>query len=218
MADTRAMRVAVCEPDTMFRARISSVLRDGGCRVVIITDDPDTLMERLRRLRIRPSIVVMDADQATLEVCRQLAGFGTILLRLATTVRPDHLVSLEESGGCAHGYLSKSLNVVDRLPEIVPLLPCFIVTSQAYSSELWRYAQRAHEAPLTLSGREARALLLVGQGLQNRQIAERMHVSAGSVKSYLNRAYSKIGVSTRIEAILYVERHGHSLAQLAPQR
>ncbi|TCT24937.1 regulatory LuxR family protein [Melghiribacillus thermohalophilus] len=49
---------------------------------------------------------------------------------------------------------------------------------------------------------EKQMLRLIAQGLSNKQIAERLNYSLGTVKVYNNRIYSKLNVNNRYEAIL----------------
>jgi len=54
-----------------------------------------------------------------------------------------------------------------------------------------------------LSKREEQVMALLTEGFTNREIAERMHLSQHTVKNYLFRMFDKIGVSSRVELILY---------------
>ncbi|RSM74443.1 DNA-binding response regulator [Amycolatopsis sp. WAC 01375] len=58
---------------------------------------------------------------------------------------------------------------------------------------------RMPSAALTL--REIEVLVLVADGLSNRAIAERLHLTEGTVKSHLARSYSKLGVDSRTAAV-----------------
>jgi DNA-binding NarL/FixJ family response regulator len=57
-----------------------------------------------------------------------------------------------------------------------------------------------------LTGREQELADLVGQGLSNKEISERLKLSEHTVKNYLFRIFDKLGVSSRVELILYL--HG----------
>jgi DNA-binding NarL/FixJ family response regulator len=48
----------------------------------------------------------------------------------------------------------------------------------------------------------------VGEGLKNRQIAERLFISETTVTHHLSSAFSKLDVSDRLELIIYAFRHG----------
>jgi DNA-binding NarL/FixJ family response regulator len=58
-----------------------------------------------------------------------------------------------------------------------------------------------------LTPREQEVLSLVGEGLNNRQISERLFVSSNTVKTYIRTAYGKIGVTDRSHAVLWAVEH-----------
>jgi DNA-binding NarL/FixJ family response regulator len=60
----------------------------------------------------------------------------------------------------------------------------------------------------TLTGREREVILLVGEGLKNKQMAERLFISKETVHHHLTTIYDKLGVSSRLELIIYAYRHG----------
>jgi two-component system nitrate/nitrite response regulator NarL len=54
-----------------------------------------------------------------------------------------------------------------------------------------------------LSAREEQVVQCVAQGMTNREIAERLELSEHTIKNYLFRIFDKLGISTRVELILY---------------
>ena len=54
-----------------------------------------------------------------------------------------------------------------------------------------------------LTRREEDVVRLVADGMKNREIAERLNVSEHSIRNYLYRIFDKLGVSSRVELILY---------------
>jgi DNA-binding NarL/FixJ family response regulator len=57
-----------------------------------------------------------------------------------------------------------------------------------------------------LTKREEQVVGLVSQGLTNREISDRLNLSEHTVKNYLFRIYNKLGVSSRVELVLYGTR------------
>jgi DNA-binding NarL/FixJ family response regulator len=71
-------------------------------------------------------------------------------------------------------------------------------------------AKRTHFEPVSATGaklltsREAEVAALVAEGLRNREISERLNLSAHTVKNYLYRVYEKLGISSRVELTAHV--------------
>lgn len=74
----------------------------------------------------------------------------------------------------------------------------------------------AHPAPLRVTSAKGKDLLakreqevarLVAEGLPNREIAQKLGLSEHTVSNYLFRMYEKLGISSRVELVLYIVRH-----------
>ena len=59
----------------------------------------------------------------------------------------------------------------------------------------------------TLTGREREVIALIGEGLRNRQIADRLFICEGTVRNHLTTVFSKLEVSDRFELLIYSYRH-----------
>ncbi|AIG76604.1 Hypothetical protein AJAP_18695 [Amycolatopsis japonica] len=64
-----------------------------------------------------------------------------------------------------------------------------------------RLMNRMRMPTTALTLREIEVLVLVADGLSNRAIAERLHLTEGTVKSHLARSYTKLGVDSRTAAV-----------------
>jgi len=60
----------------------------------------------------------------------------------------------------------------------------------------------------TLTAREREVITLVGEGLRNKQIAQRLFISESTVRHHLTSIFSKLGVAERLELVIYAYRHG----------
>jgi len=68
-----------------------------------------------------------------------------------------------------------------------------------------------------LTPREEQVVALVAEGLSNRDIAQELALSEHTVKKYLFRIFDKLGISTRVELVLYAVNHGdHRPAEWLP--
>ena len=59
-----------------------------------------------------------------------------------------------------------------------------------------------------LTARQEQVVALVAEGLSNREIARELKLSEHTVKKYLFRIFDKLGISTRVELVLYAVTHG----------
>ena len=59
-----------------------------------------------------------------------------------------------------------------------------------------------------LTPREEQVVALVAEGLGNREVAHELNLSEHTVKKYLFRVFDKLGISTRVELVLYAVHHG----------
>lgn len=60
-----------------------------------------------------------------------------------------------------------------------------------------------------MTDREAEILKLIASGYSNQEIAGTLYLSPNTVKSYIRSLYAKIGVSTRVYAVLWAADHGY---------
>jgi DNA-binding NarL/FixJ family response regulator len=61
---------------------------------------------------------------------------------------------------------------------------------------------------ILLTPREEQVVALVAEGLGNRQIARELNLSEHTVKKYLFRIFEKLGISSRVELVLYAVNNG----------
>jgi DNA-binding NarL/FixJ family response regulator len=59
----------------------------------------------------------------------------------------------------------------------------------------------------TLTTREREVIALIGEGLRNRQIAERLFISETTVRHHLTSIFAKLEVADRLELVIYAFRH-----------
>jgi DNA-binding NarL/FixJ family response regulator len=60
----------------------------------------------------------------------------------------------------------------------------------------------------SLSEREKQVVMLIGQGYKNKKIAEQLCISETTVRHHLTSIYNKVGVSDRLELLVYAHRYG----------
>jgi DNA-binding NarL/FixJ family response regulator len=83
-------------------------------------------------------------------------------------------------------------------------------------SPIWRVSNSRGEFVLT--PREEQTVRLVTEGLTNREIAREMKVKENTVKKSLLRIYERVGVSNRVELVLYALSHWQARSECASQQ
>jgi DNA-binding CsgD family transcriptional regulator len=81
-------------------------------------------------------------------------------------------------------------------PDAAPIYNAEVVL-QADVDGLRCVVTRRREVSMALSPREREIALLVAHGLQNKEVAERLHISVWTVNTHLRRIFGKLGVSSR---------------------
>jgi DNA-binding NarL/FixJ family response regulator len=113
---------------------------------------------------------------------------------------------LLQAGVC--GYILKDDDYVSRIETIIRDLVegRLYLSPQAYEA-LAQATKEAADREL-LTERERAILRLAKRGLPNPQIAQALHISAGTVRNHLSAIYRKLGVNSRYEALAIAEERG----------
>lgn len=170
---------------------------------------------------LRPDIVLMDVRMPELDgvqATEQLRSAGVRVI-LLTTYDEDELVLRGIRAGAA-GYLLKdqpSEEIVDAIRAVHRGEALFKTSgaarvlsslANAASSESAPPRSVAHSGTEQLTAREVEVLRLIGEGLTNRNIAERMIISESTVKTHVNNIFGKLGFQDRAQAVAFAFRAG----------
>ncbi len=171
--------------------------------------------------RERPEVVVISAEleddrQKGFEVARELRA-------LHPEIRVVLLLDASERSQVVEAFRAGARGVFCRSESLKSLAKCIHCVSQgqiwANSGELRYLLEALGEAlPLRaidargtvlLSRREQEVVRCVAEGLSNREIAQRLGLTEHTVKNYLFRIFDKLGVSKRVEVVLYAYSLGN---------
>jgi NarL family two-component system response regulator LiaR len=149
----------------------------------------------------------MDGLEAINEIKRECTDAQILVL---TSFSDDEKVFPAIKAG-ALGYLLKNttperlLNAIRDVNQGKPSL------SSDIAKKLMRELQRNSDLPPTeepLTAREMDVLRLVAQGLSNQEIAERLVIGEGTVRTHVSNILAKLHLANRTQAALYALREG----------
>ncbi|MFE3765319.1 response regulator [Streptomyces sp. NPDC059104] len=169
---------------------------------------------------LRPDVAVLDVrlpDGDGISVCRELRSRMPGLACLMLTSFDDEDALLDAIMAGAAGYVLKQIKGSDLVAAVRTVATGQSMLDPATTARLMRSLRgpEAVEEPedsrlAALSERERDVLELIGEGLTNRQIAERLYLSEKTVKNHISRLLGKLGVERRVQAaVIAAQVHGH---------
>ncbi len=212
------IRVLVVDDHPIVRQGLRSYLstRDG---IEVVGDAGDGESAVVLAADLRPDVVLIDLampGMGGLAAIREVValGLGTRFLVLTSFSSEDQVIPAIQAG--AAGYLLK-----DAAPEEVEaavravhagegrLDPSLAAVVMAAAAGRDRAADdgAADDGLARLTPRETEVLRLLGQGLSNRALAERLFVSEKTVKTHVSSILAKLGLADRTQAALFAVHH-----------
>lgn len=137
-----------------------------------------------------------------LTILKEIAPHVEVILLSGQGTMEDAIEALRE--GRAFDFLRKPLHDLGRLNLTIEKALKRRTGATAPLGE----APKVEPPDQTLSAREREVLLLVAQGLENREIARRLSISDKTVKNHLARTYQKLNVANRTQAVTLCQRLG----------
>ena len=157
-----------------------------------------------------PDVALLDIRMPTMtgiEIIKSInaAGLQTTLI-LTNYDNPDYILEAISEG--AHGYILKAIDPNSLIKSVIAVYEGEVVLDPEVASlvaKTWRERNSRSSATMGISSltiREKETLKLACDGLRNREISDEMGISVRTVEGHFNRIFSKLGVSSRTEAVL----------------
>jgi DNA-binding NarL/FixJ family response regulator len=215
------------EPIRVLIADDQRVVREGLTLVLGLLHDVDVVgaatdgVEAVALAEdLHPDIVLMDLRMPRcdgIEATRLLREREPDIRVVVLTTYSDDRSVIDALRAGARGYLTKDAGgaeisqalrrVLDDHAAIDPAVQHHLVDAIATTTPAPSPLSPARY-PDGLTPREAEVLSLIATGLSNTEIAERLVITEGTVKSHINRLLSKIDARDRAQAVAYAYQHG----------
>ncbi len=211
------MRVLIADDQELVRAGLRTILEaEPDMEVVADARDGAEAVDRVRRLR--PDVVLMDIRmpqldgvEATRRILATTPPIATRVLILTTFDRNEYVYEALRAG--ASGFLLKDMPA----PELVmglraagrgDALLAPSITRRLIEEFTETPAAVAPPGLYELTPREVEIFQLVAEGLSNAEIAQRLVLSAATVKTHVAHLLAKLGVRDRVQAVVLAYRTG----------
>lgn len=216
VAADRKIRIAIADDHTLFRDGLRNLLSlEADFEVCAEAKDGGEVLEVLRRFE--PDILLLDLKMPGLDGVATLQLIQNQELKTKTIV----LTASEDENEYVQAMRHGTSGIVPKQTATELLIKSI---RKVFEGEIWLDAKTTAavmrqfaassgvSAPKErdrsrLSNREREIVVLVAQGLKNKEIAERMFISEQTVKNHLHNIFDKLNVSDRLELALYAIHH-----------
>ncbi|MFF7969877.1 response regulator [Streptomyces sp. NPDC007905] len=202
------IRVFLLDDHEVVRRGVHDLLDDEPG--IAVVGDAATVEQALVRVpALRPDVAVLDVrlpDGDGVTVCRELRSRMPHLACLMLTSFDDEEALLDSIMAGASGYVLKQIQGSDLVSAVRTVARGQSLLDPSATTRLMarlRGGQQQEEVPDALPGlteREREILALIGEGLTNRQIGQRLYLAEKTVKNHISRLLAKLGVERRVQA------------------
>ncbi|HYK29220.1 MAG TPA: response regulator transcription factor [Streptosporangiaceae bacterium] len=177
---------------------------------ITVVGEAGTAASALARIpAVRPDVAVLDVrlpDGDGVTVCREIRSKMPEVACLMLTSFGDDEALFDAIMAGAAGYVLKQIRGTDLVGAVRTIASGeSMLDPEAASKVMARMREQANHAdPLAgLTPQERKILELIGEGLTNRQIGERMFLAEKTVKNYVSALFAKLGMQRRTQAAAY---------------
>ncbi|MFF4529380.1 response regulator [Streptomyces sp. NPDC001407] len=205
------LRVFILDDHEVVRRGVRDLLEAEGD--IEVVGEAATAQDAFTRVpATRPHVAVLDVrlgetggDHEGIEVCRELRARMPELACLMLTSFDDDEALFDAIMAGAAGYVLKQINGSDLVTAVRTVAAGRSTldprTASRVMARLRAPRQEPEESELDrLSPRERQILELIGDGLTNRQIADRLFLAEKTVKNRVSSLLAKLGVGRRVQA------------------
>jgi DNA-binding NarL/FixJ family response regulator len=218
--ETKQIRILLADDHAVVRSGTRQLLeRQTDFHIVGEASDGEEAVRLTHELL--PDVVVMDVRMPKLtgvEATRRIKAECPNVYVLVLTAHDDdeYVFALLQAG--ANGYLLKTAEIDELVRAIrtvaagqsalAPVVAGKVVAQFTSGKSLPEVLSHTQDQYDGLTDRELGILQLVGEGLSNKQIGKNLFISDRTVQAHLSNIFSKLGVSSRTEAVMHAVRKG----------
>jgi DNA-binding NarL/FixJ family response regulator len=207
-------RILIVDDHAIVRSGLTSILA-GEDNLKVIGEATDGNEAIVKAAALQPDVILLDilmprcTGLEALPIIREKAPDAKILVLTVSAEEKDLFTALKYG---AQGYLLKGSAITDVVSAIRRVAAGEVILSpQMAGSLVSEFRQRqSNKEDIDLSPREMEVLKLVGEGMTNSEIAEKMFLGESTVRTYLSRLLDKLQLRNRAAAIAFATKRGLS--------
>jgi DNA-binding NarL/FixJ family response regulator len=208
------IKILLVDDQNLIRQGLKALLElEADLQIIGEAENGQIAIDLTRELQ--PNVVlmdirmpIMDGVMATREICRQFPDVNILIL---TTFDDDNYVSAAIEYG-AKGYLLKdtpseeiaaAIRAVDRgYTHLAPGMMEKVMSGRAHEPEISLPTELADLTP-----RELEVLKLIAAGANNREIAQKLYISEGTVKNHVTNLLNRLNLRDRTQAAILAKTY-----------
>lgn len=195
------MNLIIIDDDPLVVNSLETIITSSGIDVLAVGYNGLQAVELFDMHR--PDVVLMDIrmeGMSGIEATKEILKIDdNARILLITTFQDDEYIGAALSLGCK-GYILKQ-NIKGIIPAINAVHSGNLVFDSRIVSNIKSYSKR--DIDVDLSEREMDILLLVAEGLNNREIAHKLFLSEGTVRNYISNMLTKLELRDRTQLAIY---------------
>lgn len=206
------VRVVVIDDHEIIRAGLSALLgRESDIHVVGMASTGEEGLDLIAELK--PDVAVIDYSlprMSGVEVCEEVVAQhpDTSVVVLTSFMHDEVILKSVEAGAQAYVYKDVEARELKRAIRAVAKGEAVLDPKVTARVLRWAHRRSVGYGDGALSLREIEVLRCVARGGTNKDIADEMHVSENTVKTYLRRALEKLDCHSRSEAAAMAAKRG----------
>ena len=206
------IRVFLLDDHEIVRRGIRELLE--GEPDIVVVGESGLAEEAARRIpALRPDVAILDArlpDGSGIDVCREIRSRDPQIKAMILTSYDDDEALFAAIMAGAAGYTLKQVrgnDLVDTVRRVAAGQSTLDPSVTSAVLDRVRNGPPVDKELERLTAQEQRILDLIGEGLTNRQIGERMFLAEKTVKNYVSSMLAKLGLSSRTQAAIFSTKH-----------
>lgn len=195
------VKIIIVDDDYLVVNSLKTIVSASGIEVLAVGHNGIEALNLY--FKHKPDLILMDIRmeemsgiEATKEILEKDPDAKILLI---TTFQDDEYISQALSLGCK-GYILKQ-NIQGIIPAVNAVYSGNFIFDSKIVSNIQKFSKRNINADL--SDREFDILLLVAEGLNNKEIADRLFLSEGTVRNYISNMLEKLSLRDRTQLAIY---------------